>query len=621
MNPTKHRPTIVCGGIVLAVQLLIPGISWAQSKIYTPPKVYTPPPKVNAPAKNTTAPAKSSPPAKQPAKQQGRQPGAQQPTARQQNQQPRVQQQSSSRPYQKGSGKTTQAPTRKGEQRHEEASKKQQTEQRRAHKKELKQQRNLQKQQRKEQKQLRKEQSRGQKAQQNRQKESPKREKQQARTGRTTPTAQRWKMPRGRVSRLPGGGRAVVTATGTRYEFSKEGTLNKFSRGGMEASFRPDGKFSSVKANGMSINYGGHGERTIVTERPDHSLLVSTGPHSGYLERAFTVNNRPYLERMYVVNHTVYTSVYRRYDYGGVVFDVYVPTRYFHPSFYVWALRPWPMPAYYGWGWSGQPWYGYYGYYFGPSSMYPNSSLWLTDNLLSQDLQLAYQLAQQFNTDSSTAGSSDGADEAPDPTPAEPLTPQGNQFATTLTPEAKQAIAGEVERQVVAEQRQATANPQRPLTDGAAPPALTPTQRVFVVSSNLQEQTPEGSACVLTPGDVIARLGDTPDSDHNVAVVVLSSKYRDCAGGSQIAVAVQDLQDMHNRFAEQIDSGLKTLAEARGKGGLPLAPNTTTSYGEIRPPMPDADVEGLLHAQLEEADRTETQLHEQAFDQLRPQVH
>jgi len=515
----------------------------------------------------------------------------------------------------------TQAPARNRQQPQRESVKKEQREQRRAQKEELKQQRDLEKQQRKEQKQLRKEQAREQRAQQNRPKESPKHEKQHASPERTTPTFPRWKIPRGRVSRLPGGGRAVVTPTGARYEFSKEGTVNKFSRGGMEASFRPDGKFSSIKANGMNINYGWHGERTIATERPDHSLLVSTGPNRGYLERAFTVNNRAYLERTYVVNHVVYTSVYRPYYFGGVALYVYVPTRFYRPSFYVWALSPWPRPAYYGWGWSGQPWYGYYGSYFGPSSMYPNSSLWLTDNLLSQDLQFAYQLAQQFNTDSTTADSSDGADEAPDATPAKPLTPQGNQFATTLTPEVKQAIAGEVERQVVAEQQQATANAQRPLTDGAAPPALTPTQRVFVVSGNLQEKTPEGSACVLTPGDVIARLGDTPDSDHNVTVVVLSSKSRDCAGGSQIAVAVQDLQDMHNRFAEQIDSGLKTLADAQGKGGLPPAPNTTTSYGDVRPPTPDADVEGLLHAQLEEADRTETQLHEQAFDQLHPQVH
>src|SRR5262245_27697942 len=55
--------------------------------------------------------------------------------------------------------------------------------------------------------------------------------------------------------------------------------------------------------------------------------------------------------------------------------------------------------------------------------------------------------------------------------------------------------------------------------------------------------------------------GQQPDANQNVTVSALSSKQAACPSGAQIMVAVQDLQEMHNHFREQIDAGLKTLAE------------------------------------------------------------
>ena len=42
--------------------------------------------------------------------------------------------------------------------------------------------------------------------------------------------------------------------------------------------------------------------------------------------------------------------------------------------------------------------------------------------------------------------------------------------------------------------------------------------------------------------------------------------------GTQLAVGVQDLQDMHNDFRQKMDSGLQALADNQGKKGMPASP-------------------------------------------------
>ena len=179
-----------------------------------------------------------------------------------------------------------------------------------------------------------------------------------------------------------------------------------------------------------------------------------------------------------------------------------------------------------------------------------------------------------------------------------------------LTPEIKQAIAEEVKRQLDAE-RAAAANPGQSAapTAGQAPAALDPAVRVFVVSSAL-DVTAGSQGCSLTAGDIITRIDDAPDANQNVSVLVTTSKRRDCPSGQKVAVSVQDLQEMHNQFRQQIDAGLKTLADNQGKNGLPAAPDTRTSPGEVPAPSPD-DVQAELQKQQADANQTETDVKQQ----------
>jgi hypothetical protein len=85
----------------------------------------------------------------------------------------------------------------------------------------------------------------------------------------------------------------------------------------------------------------------------------------------------------------------------------------------------------------------------------------------------------------------------------------------------------------------------------------------------------------LTPGDLVTSLlhyspqrHSRPRSESDGERLHLStSKKTDCAPGKQVAVAVDGLQEMQNHFREQLDSGLKVLAEKQGnKGQAPRIP-------------------------------------------------
>jgi hypothetical protein len=129
-----------------------------------------------------------------------------------------------------------------------------------------------------------------------------------------------------------------------------------------------------------------------------------------------------------------------------------------------------------------------------------------------------------------------------------------------------------------------------------------------VVSSDLDVSTDKGEECALSAGDVITRITDTPDQDKKVTVSVSSSKKTDCPAGKQVAVTVDDLQEMHNHFREQLSSGMKSLAEKQGTGGLPKAPDTSTTGGEVPAPPPDTTAAKALQDQQQAADQTESEV-------------
>jgi hypothetical protein len=301
-----------------------------------------------------------------------------------------------------------------------------------------------------------------------------------------------------------------------------------------------------------------------------------------------------YISRTYVVGGRSYAHVYREYRYHGFAYYHYVPGVYYGPQFYAWALTPWGAPVGYAWGGGiTAPWLGFYAGYFTPYGVYASPDLWLTDYLVAENLRLAYENQQAGNEG-----------QAPPP-------PQNAQSsAPALSPEMKALVADEVRQQLAAEKasavQPASSNSQQAPDTEQAPPALK--QRFFVVSSNL-DVTAAGQACSLTPGDILQRKSKDVAPDGTLAVDVVSSKPGDCAADSTTAVELGQLQEMHNQFREQIDSGLRMLADNQAKG-LPNGPAAAPHYVAEGTADPAPDAASQLVAQEAGAAQLEAQVRE-----------
>jgi cell pole-organizing protein PopZ len=79
---------------------------------------------------------------------------------------------------------------------------------------------------------------------------------------------------------------------------------------------------------------------------------------------------------------------------------------------------------------------------------------------------------------------------------------------------------------------------------------------------------------------------------------------------------VDALQEMRNHFDEQLNQGMKLLAQKQGTGGLPAAPDTSTTASDVPPPQPDTTVAKALNDQEAAADRTEAQTKRETPDTL-----
>jgi hypothetical protein len=173
----------------------------------------------------------------------------------------------------------------------------------------------------------------------------------------------------------------------------------------------------------------------------------------------------------------------------------------------------------------------------------------------------------------------------------------------------KALIADEVRQQLAAE-RAAAVQPsslgsQQPATGTEQlPPAMN--QRFFVVASNLDVPAASGQTCSLTPGDVIQRKGKDVIFG-GVAVEVVASKPGDCTADSPATVQLADLQEMHNQFREQLDTGLKLLAENQAKG-LPSGPAAGARPVADGTADPVADAGAQLAAQETDAAKVEAQV-------------
>ncbi len=359
-------------------------------------------------------------------------------------------------------------------------------------------------------------------------------------------------------------------------------------------------------AHGMTINRGANGNRRVVTER-NGQRFVSNGHGAGYVQRPYrTVGGRTYYQRSYVYGGRSYAVVYGGYPYRGGYYYRYYPTYYYGPAYYGWAYNPWVTPVTYGWGWGGSPWYGYYGGYFEPYPVYPYASLWVADYLIAANLQAAYEAGvaageaapASFLYDLGTGAYGGGAEPAGDAA-----------VAAKLTPELKQQISEEVKLEIAAEKIAAAGGTG---TSGATsgggderPSALDPNYKMFVVFTDLDVSTDDGQDCSLSAGDVVERIDADAGTDNGVHVRVRAGKKSDCKVDSNPQVDLNDLQEMHNHFREQVDAGLKNLADNAGKNGLPAAPDTKTIGGP--PPAPDANAAAQLKQQQQDADQAEAE--------------
>ncbi len=357
---------------------------------------------------------------------------------------------------------------------------------------------------------------------------------------------------------------------------------------GHTVTYRPGGRVSTIRTvHGATIYHGPQGGRVVVRENRGVRTVV-VGRRVGYVERPYRGN---YRLRTYYWGGRPYAVVYRTRYWGGRPYYWYVPAFYYRPVYYRWVYYPWAVPVVYRWGWFNDPWYPYYGYYFTPYPAYASASLWLTDFILAENLRLAYE-AQQQNLAARETAATTGT--------------------VQLSPEVKQLISEEVRQQLAAEQAAAA----QPAPGGAeaanvTPPALDPARRVFIVASTMDVTTDDGQECSLTPGDIILRTGDKVVDGTRVEVSVQSSKQGDCQAGSNTTMEVADLQEMQNRFREQLDTGLKQLAANQGKNGLPAAPDTSTVTAPgIPTPEPDQDVSDQLQGLQSEADKAEKDINQ-----------
>jgi hypothetical protein len=374
----------------------------------------------------------------------------------------------------------------------------------------------------------------------------------------------------------PAGSREVRTANG--------GAVR------MRANGRP-ADFHDPRGMDVHHNLAGGGRR-ISVERADHSRLVYERGRPGYIGRPYAFRGHDFNRRVYYFHGRAYNRFYNPYFYHGVHLEVYAPYRFYSVGFYGWAYHPWVRPVPYAWGWGPSPWYGYYGAYFTPYPVYASPSLWLTDYMISASLQANYEAA-------AAAG------------PPQPLAAD----AAPLTPDVKQLVADEVQRQLALENTEAQLNAQgqvpdpnsssiaRQLSDGQP--------HTFVAGAEVDVTDATGQECAVTDGDVLQLTAPPAPNATEASLMVMSSKGgSECRKMAVVSVPLDDLQEMQNHMRETVDAGLADLQTKGGKGGLPAVPPSAAtppvdSAFAAAAPAPEPGGEQELQAQAQQAEQAE----------------
>jgi hypothetical protein len=497
-------------------------------------------------------------------------------------------------------------------------------------------------------------------------------------------------IPDGRVVSTP---RSMMVATGDgrRYTLRPDGTLARFQSGmpaglgrttaiapagipvrprdiasinsqrttnitqmGTRASFRPDGSIISLHTSGpkgLNIQHGVHGERVITAHRPDHSTLVSTGRHSGYLERSVDQDDRTLIQRTYVSGNRTwqrtYSKVSGRYTsmaVNGPISKIYIPRYSYQPAFYGWVNQGWMLPINYRWNWASSRWYAYYRSYFFPWTSYPDGSYWLTDYVLVQTLADGYDMQQPDNGSVAADASTDSNEDSSPADPGQQADDESVYAPVTiaLSSAVKQEIAAEVHQKLAAYTVADAGSGPAQVAAPDDPAQFLQAGQIFIVSTPINVRidvpynhtVPFGSQlCNLSPGDIL-RLTSVPSMSPTAAVStsvtgpmipsmatleVVASLRADCPAGAQVMVQTLALQEMENDFQARLDDGLHVLYSQQGKDGLPTAPPTTAvEQPDLSLPAPSAaslgaELQGLqAQANKAEANIAQTVLSAQA---------
>jgi hypothetical protein len=411
--------------------------------------------------------------------------------------------------------------------------------------------------------------------------------------------------PRG--MRTTTSGRYTTASRGGYRGGAERGAGRPVPRGGHE--FRTaNGSVVRTRANGtradihdsrrgMDVHRGLRGGRRVRVERADHTRIVAYRGRRGYVQHPYRYHGREFGHRTYYYHGRAYDRYYGRYYYRGAYLDVYAPGYYYAPAFYGWAYNPWAAPITYSWGWGASPWYGYYGGYFTPYPVYASASLWLTDYLIANSLQAAYQAQVDANATNAAALQSGDA---------------------PLTPETKQLISEEVQRQIALENSESQQNAQnQDINYGSSGIArlLSDNQpHVFVAGNSLDLVDTAGQECAISQGDVLeVSSAPAPDATAATAVVLATKGGNECAKSDSVNVNFSDLQDMQNHMREAIDQGMGELQSKQGQDGLPAAPASAqgapvkSNYAADAPP-PDPNAATEIQQESQQADQEEQEV-------------
>ena len=367
------------------------------------------------------------------------------------------------------------------------------------------------------------------------------------------------------VHSRPDGGSIHVDPRGNQTVFNRNNKLEAVHRDGFDAHYGPTGRPDMVHVERpggfvQTVHRGPGGGRVVDTYRPafggrGEEHVVSMGPGRGWVDRPMGPGHEGYLRHTAFRNGVPYASVYRGYHYGR--FDYYrpVPAYVYAPAYYGWAVRPWGPAVAIQLGYANP-----YMVSFQPYAAYASPDQWMTDQILAQNMQAAYDAGRAAGTQ---AGGPDMAGYAPAAPPV-------------ISPQLKQQFDAQVQQEVKEQSQEAAAGP-----DGLAPPVvpgepdrlpdvLKPTHTVFRVVSSLTVDS-EGQSCTLSTNDWIVRSGGQ-DDDGMVDVRVAATNPTDCAQGAPVKIALNDLMTMENEENQQVQNALLLASQTMGTKGMPVGP-------------------------------------------------